>query len=154
MTDVEVYVNQEDEDFFAGTLYNQRRRGAESTTFVYSGGYLANPDAYALDPELPVVSGALHTSTQRALFGAFTDCAPDRWGRTLLTRREAALAREEGRAARSLGELDYLLGVRDDLRQGSLRFRVTDGPFLTDDDTGVPALTDLPGSQCPRRRQV
>jgi hypothetical protein len=56
---------------------------------------------------------------------ALTDCAPDRWGRTLITRREAALARGERRTARALGELDYRLGVRDDLRQGALRFATT-----------------------------
>jgi serine/threonine-protein kinase HipA len=78
------------------------------------------------------------------MFGALSDCAPDRWGRTLLARREAALARAGGRATRSLGEIDYVLGVRDDLRQGALRLRVEGGPFLADDDTGVPALTDLP----------
>ncbi|WP_404391034.1 type II toxin-antitoxin system HipA family toxin [Humibacillus xanthopallidus] len=44
----------------------------------------------------------------------------------------------------SLGEIDYLLGVRDDLRQGSLRFRRDDGPFEAVEDPGVPALTDLP----------
>lgn len=90
------------------------------------------------------MSGSLHTRVKRALFGALTDCAPDRWGRTLMARREAALAREEGRAARSLGEVDYLLGVRDDLRQGALRLSLGNGPFLADDITGVPALADLP----------
>lgn len=34
--------------------------------------------------------------------------------------------------------------MRDDLRQGALRFRDGSGPFLAPDDTGVPALTDLP----------
>jgi serine/threonine-protein kinase HipA len=93
---------------------------------------------------LPLTSGARQTRAGQALFGALTDCAPDRWGRTLIARREAALARGERRTARALGELDYLLGVRDDLRQGALRFRFGQGPFLADEDTGVPALTDLP----------
>jgi len=144
MTEVRVWVRLSGEDIAAGTLYNHRRRGVESTTFVYNGEYLDRPAAYALDPELPLVSGSLHTRVKRALFGALTDCAPDRWGRTLLVRREAALAREEGRAARSLGEIDYLLGVRDDLRQGALRLSLGGGPFLADDQSGVPALTDLP----------
>lgn len=65
-------------------------------------------------------------------------------GRTLITRREAAQARAEGREPRSLGEVDYLLGVRDDLRQGALRFRHGAGPFEATDHQGVPALTDLP----------
>jgi serine/threonine-protein kinase HipA len=35
--------------------------------------------------------------------------------------------------------------VRDDLRQGALRFRRgEDGPFLSTEDSGVPVLTDLP----------
>ena len=40
---------------------------------------------------------------------------------------------------------DLLLGVRDDLRQGALRFRLDEqGPFLATEESGVPALTDLP----------
>lgn len=144
MTPVEVYVAAADRHEHAGTLYAHRRRGTESATFTYAGGYLASSGAYALDPELPLMGGARQTRVGRPLFGALTDCAPDRWGRTLLTRREAALARAERRTTRTLGEIDYLLGVRDDLRQGALRLRVDDGPFLADHDTGVPALTDLP----------
>lgn len=144
MSAVTVYVADGGQPMMAGTLYTHRRRGTESATFTYDPRYLATPGAYALDPELPLHAGAQQTRVGRALFGAFTDCAPDRWGRTLVTRREAALARAEGRATRALGEADFLLGVRDDLRQGALRFRVGDGPFLADEDTGVPALTDLP----------
>lgn len=144
MTQVGVHVRIDGGDVLAGTLYTHRRRGVQSATFAYATEYLANPDAYALDPELPLHGGALQTRAGRALFGAFTDGAPDRWGRTIMDRREAGLAREEKRAARTLGEVDYLLGVRDDLRQGALRFRVDDGPFLADEASGVPALTDLP----------
>ena len=144
MTEVQVYVAVGGDDVLAGTLYSHRRRGLESATFTYTSTYLGTPGAYALDPELPLTSGALQTRVGRALFGALTDCAPDRWGRTLLTRREAALARADGRATRTLGEIDYLLGVRDDLRQGALRFRAGADEFLASDDTGVPALTDLP----------
>ena len=145
MTQVQVHVAVGEQDVHAGTLFSHRRRGTESATFTYTTGYLAAPGAYALDPELPLAAGARQTRIGRALFGAMTDCAPDRWGRTLVTRREAALARGEGRAVRSLGEIDFLLGVRDDLRQGALRFRTeAAGRFLADDISGVPALTDLP----------
>lgn len=88
--------------------------------------------------------GTHHSRVGQPLFGAITDCAPDRWGRTLVLRREAALARAEGRTARSLAESDFLLGVRDDLRQGALRFTADGRVFLADDTTGVPELTDLP----------
>jgi serine/threonine-protein kinase HipA len=145
MTSVSVYVRLGGADVRAGALHAYRRRGAQSATFSYASEYLALGQAYALDPALPLVSGAHQAGVGRSMFGCFTDCAPDRWGRTLVARREVALARAEGRAARALGEIDYLLGVRDDLRQGCLRFRARDdGPFLAEEATGVPALTDLP----------
>ena len=54
--------------------------------------------------------------------------------------------KRDGGTARSFGEADYLLGVRDDLRQGALRYRDPDaGVFLAPPDTGVPSLLDLPG---------
>lgn len=141
---VDVYVALGKRDLFAGRLYHHHRRGVESASFIYSDGYLADPDAYALDPSLPLVTGSLQTPVGRALFGAFSDCAPDRWGCTLLARREAARAKEAETAPRSLSEADVLLDVRDDLRQGALRFRLSEeGPYLAQ-DSGVPVLTDLP----------
>jgi serine/threonine-protein kinase HipA len=141
---IDVYVAVGKRDLFAGRLYPHQRRGVESASFIYNDGYLADPDSYALDPALPLVTGSLQTPVGRALFGAFSDCSPDRWGRTLLARREAARAKDAGMAPRSLTEADVLLGVRDDLRQGALRFRLSeDAPYLSQ-DSGVPVLTDLP----------
>lgn len=144
MSSVDVWVSLDGDDVFAGTVYANRRRQTEAASFTYRDGYLSRPGAYALDPGLPLVLGAQQTRAGQALFGSFTDCAPDRWGRTLVNRREAALARAERRPARQLGEIDYLLGVRDDLRQGALRFSQDAGGFLADEEGGVPALTDLP----------
>lgn len=127
-----------------GTLYAARRGRAEYSTLIYDTGYLAAPGSYALDPSLPLVAGPHQTAVGQALFGALSDCSPDRWGRTLVKRQEAAAAKAEARPARQLGELDFLLGVRDDLRQGALRFRQDDGPFIAQEGTGVPGLTDLP----------
>lgn len=143
--DASVYVAVGERDLLAGRLYHHRRRGIESQSFVYDDRYLAASDAYALDPALPLVSGPLQTPVGQAMFGAFGDSAPDRWGRTLIMRAEAARARHAGTAPRSISERDVLLGVRDDLRQGALRFRADDdGPFLADEGSGVPVLTDLP----------
>jgi serine/threonine-protein kinase HipA len=144
VTELQVYVSIDGADVLAGTLYSHRRRGTESATYTYAPDYVGNPDGYALDPSLPRSSGSFQTPANQSLFGAFTDCAPDRWGRTLVKRRETRQAQEEGRAARALGEVDYLLGVRDDLRQGALRFTVDGQVFLAEEGTGVPALTDLP----------
>lgn len=42
------------------------------------------------------------------------DSSPDREGRLLMRRREAALARQEQREENLLFETDYLLGVYDE----------------------------------------
>jgi serine/threonine-protein kinase HipA len=142
---VEVYVALGGRNLMAGRMYSQRRRGSESASFVYDDRYLAHPDAYSLDPALPLVTGTLQTPVGRALFGAFADSSPDRWGRTLIQRTERARAKAEATVPRSMSEFDLLLGVRDDLREGALRFRLSDhAPFLATEDSGVPMLADLP----------
>jgi serine/threonine-protein kinase HipA len=144
-SEVAVYVAVGERNLLAGRLYPYRRRGVESASFSYDDRYLADSDSYALDPALPLVTGSLQTPVGRALFGAFTDSAPDRWGRTLIALTETARARLAGTAPRSLSEAEVLLGVRDDLRQGALRFRLSDdGPYLAAEDSGIPVLTDLP----------
>ncbi len=143
--DIAVFAADGDENVLAGRMYSHRRQGVESASFVYVGRFLADPDAYALDPALPLVTGSLQPPVNRALFGAFADSLPDRWGRTLIRRAERARASAAGTTPRSMSEIDLLLGVRDDLRQGALRFRADDhGPFLATEDAGVPVLADLP----------
>ncbi|OIO11942.1 MAG: toxin HipA [Elusimicrobia bacterium CG1_02_63_36] len=115
-----------------GELTATPSRAAEVFSFSYDDAWLKSPGARLLDPDLglypgPQYLGAAHKSN----FGLFLDSAPDRWGRLLLRRREAAQARAEGRAERSLRESDYLLGVHDAQRLGGLRFKDRpDGPFL------------------------
>lgn len=56
---------------------------------------------------------------------------PDTWGRTLMKRKQALLASETGERAKTLYDIDYLLGVYDESRMGALRFKTDpDGPFL------------------------
>lgn len=141
--EVEVFVQLNGEDVLAGRLWAHRRQNLESATFAYAGEYLAKENSYPLDPALPLVSGQIQTPANRAIFGAFSDCSPDRWGRMLIRRRYGQAGGSSG--SRSFGEADYLLGVRDDLRQGALRFRdPTSGEFLADEKSGVPHLVDLP----------
>jgi serine/threonine-protein kinase HipA len=142
---VEVVVQIGGDDALAGRLWSHRRRGAESATFSYAEEYLARDDAYELDPGLPLSAGQQQTRAGRAMFGALSDCAPDSWGRRLIARAERRRATGEGVAERSFGEIDYLLGVRDDLRQGALRLRdPATGTYLADDAAGVPPLVALP----------
>ncbi|OIQ77737.1 serine/threonine-protein kinase HipA [mine drainage metagenome] len=142
---IEVHVSFGTETVRAGRLYSHQRRGSESASFTYDDAYLASPEAYQLDPALPLVSGILQTRANQKIFGALSDCAPDRWGRKLIQRSERLRAQHSAATPRSLGEFDFLLGARDDLRQGALRFRNDeDGPFLAVDEEGVPELIELP----------
>jgi serine/threonine-protein kinase HipA len=142
--EVDVYVDFGGLDVLAGRLWMHRTRGRGSATFAYDAAYIGRAGAYELDPELPLVTGSLQTPLGRALFGAFADTGPDSWGRRLINRAEAAAAREQQRAQRAMSERDYLLGVRDDLRQGALRYREPGGTrFLAPEDTGVPPVVEL-----------
>jgi serine/threonine-protein kinase HipA len=141
--EVEVVVQLGGQDVVAGQMWSHRRRKAESATFSYSEEYLARDDAYPLDPLLPLGSGQIQTPLGRPIFGAFSDCAPDRWGRMLIQRHHRKQA--GGAGDLGFGEADYVLGVRDVLRQGALRFRDPETrEFMAGDGDGVPQLIDLP----------
>jgi serine/threonine-protein kinase HipA len=112
-------------------------------SFEFARSWREQPAVFMLDPGLPLVEGE-QFATGDALPRILADCAPDRWGRRLMERREASVARREGRAPRGLGEWDFLLGVDDRTRMGALRLAVTpEGPFLTEDDSSIPPRTRL-----------
>lgn len=128
-----------------GTLLATPSRGTEIFSFEYDAGWLATASARSLDPSLGLFRGPQYAPKDRDNFGLFLDSCPDRWGRVLMRRREAQLARAEGRKERKLLESDYLLGVHDSHRMGALRFRVsTGGPFVDDNqDMASPPWTSL-----------
>ncbi len=70
------------------------------------------------------------------MFGVLSDCSPDSWGRKLIGRQAFDAPPSEA---------SYLLGVRDDLRQGALRLRDPDTrSFIAATERPVPRLLDLP----------
>jgi len=128
-----------------GTLHSDILRGKEVFSFDYDNRWLEEHRSSFLDPDLQMYGGRQYVQDNRTLFGVFTDCCPDRWGRLLMKRRESILAREEGRNPRTLLESDYLLGIQDSARMGALRFKLeADGPFLsTDSSMPIPVWTSL-----------
>ena len=61
------------------------------SVFSYTPAWVKDPRAFPLQPDLPLEGGPFHASGQsgnvrNALTGAFSDGAPDVWGRTLLER--------------------------------------------------------------------
>ena len=106
----------------AGRLWSHFRKGRESASFEYNKEWLANPHRFALEPLLPLADGTFHTNPGQSVFGAIGDSTPDRWGRILMRRAELARARTANESPHTLSELDYLLRVNDEARQGALRF--------------------------------
>ncbi len=118
-----------------GVLAAERLRGKEVFSFEYDKDWLSSKFVQVLDPDLQLYAGIQYLNTdQKFNFGLFLDSSPDRWGRVLMQRREAARARLEQRKVEKLFETDYLLGVYDAHRMGGLRFKLDPlGPFLDDD---------------------
>jgi serine/threonine-protein kinase HipA len=142
---IEVDVQIAGRDVPAGLLWTHRRGQSESATFSYRDEYLERADSYELDSGLPLKAGQQQTAVGQPVFGAMSDCAPDGWGRRLVRRAKAQRAGDAGTQQRGLTELDFLLGARDDLRQGALRFREHHGErYLAVDSEGVPQLIGLP----------
>jgi serine/threonine-protein kinase HipA len=107
-------------------------RGKEVFTFEYDQAWLTAPYMFQIDPELLLFNGKFHPMSGVENFGVFLDSSPDRWGRTLMLRREALRAKLEKRKTNTLQPSDFLLGVYDKNRMGALRFKV-DGKFKDDD---------------------
>ncbi len=114
-----------------GVLKAASVRGKEVFSFEYDEAWIKSGKAQNLDPDLQLYSGPQYLEEGKTNFGIFLDSSPDRWGRVLMDRREAVLARKEDRKAKTLLETDYLLGVFDGHRMGALRFKENeDGSFL------------------------
>jgi serine/threonine-protein kinase HipA len=109
---------------FMGTLEVLHTKGHQVASFDYDKEWIKKGLAQNLDPDLQYYSGLQYLNNEKANFGLFMDSSPDRWGKTLMDRREAIIAREQGRKPRKLFEEDYLLGVSDQHRSGGLRFKI------------------------------
>jgi serine/threonine-protein kinase HipA len=127
-----------------GILTAVRIRGKEVFSFEYEKEWLQS-NYSQLDPDLQFFSGRQYLNDDKANFGMFMDSSPDRWGRLLMRKREAALARKEQRKENMLFETDYLLGVYDEHRMGALRFKLEENtPFLNDNrQMAAPPFTSL-----------
>jgi serine/threonine-protein kinase HipA len=127
-----------------GTLYRHEARTDLPASFEYERSWLDSRRAFMLDPRLELWSGEQHPPRRAPAFGILMDSAPDRWGRVLMERREAAAASRERRRMRALHEMDFLLGVHDLTRVGALRFRAAaGGPFLDSSASAAPPVTSL-----------
>ncbi len=130
---------------FVGELSYESLRGSDSYWFKFSDEWLKQHGDIFLSDDLNNYPGQQYTQPDRDIFGCFTDALPDRWGRTLLLRREQILAEEEHRPVRRLSSFDFLTGIDDYSRMGGFRFKETpDGGFINRNESWrIPPLTEM-----------
>ena len=130
---------------FVGELGYESLRGSDSYSFSFHDEWLRRHSDLFLSEDLNNYPGMQYTQPGKDIFGCFSDASPDRWGRTLLLRREQIAASEEGRPMRRLSSFDLLTGIDDFSRMGGFRFKEEkDGDFINvDESLKIPPLADV-----------
>lgn len=134
-TDIYVYADWQglEAPLLMGVLSAHQAKGRKAFSFSYDKLWLQSGHQYQLDPDLQLFAGP-QFANEKENFGLFLDSMPDTWGRTLMKRREAQLAKLKGEKAKTLYDIDFLLGVYDETRMGALRFKLDlEGDFLDND---------------------
>ncbi len=134
-----------DKPTLIGELSFDSVRGNETYSFSYDKGWLAKYGDIFLSEDMQNFPGVQYTRPERDIFACFSDALPDRWGRTLLNRREQIAAADEKRPVRRLTSFDYLMGIDDASRMGGFRFAKTKGgEFINaDPNMRVPPLASV-----------
>ena len=134
-----------EEATLVGALSFDSVRGTESYGFSFDKAWLAKYGDMFFGEDLQNYTGVQYPRQGHDIFGCFSDALPDRWGRTLLNRREQMVAADEKRPVRRLTSFDYLMGIDDATRMGGLRFAHNKGGVFINTDRAlrVPPLTDV-----------
>jgi len=145
-TDIYVYAHWQEmqEPKLIGVLSAQQAKGKKAFSFEYDRNWLKTEQKFLLDPEIQLYGGPQYPN-QKENFGIFLDSMPDTWGRTLMKRREAQLARERNEKPKTLYDIDFLLGVYDESRMGALRFKTDPNGDLLDNNktTSTPPWSSI-----------
>lgn len=130
-----------------GELGYESLRGTDSYSFTFNNEWLRKHGELFLSDDLNNYPGQQYSLPEKDIFGCFSDALPDRWGRTLLLRREQIVAAEEKRPVRRLSSFDFLTGIDDFSRMGGYRFKeIPDGEFINvGESLKIPPLTDIRG---------
>ncbi len=128
-----------------GELGYESLRGTDSYSFTFNNEWLKKHGGLFLSADLNNYPGPQYTQPEKDIFGCFSDTLPDRWGRTLMLRREQIIAAEEKRAIRRLSSFDFLTGIDDFSRMGGFRFKeALGGEFINvGKSLKIPPLTDI-----------
>jgi serine/threonine-protein kinase HipA len=126
----------------------------QSAGFEYHADWLAAHDAFAIQPNLPLVAGMQFHKQSRdgsVFHSAIADTEPDGWARRVILRdhakrRQGARLTGSGSDSSPLNPLDFLLAVDDANRVGALRFQDENGVFQRAPEPGrrtAPPLLEL-----------
>lgn len=137
-----------------GTLHYDAVGARERSAFSYLDSWLNAPDAFPLEPGLPLVSGPQFrgkASAGSVFHAVISDTEPDGWAKRVILRDHAKQRQEMRRAGQSpaaapLNAVDFLLAVDDFSRVGSLRFKDEQGRFCRVAEGGrrtAPPLVEL-----------
>lgn len=128
-----------------GTLSYESLRGNDSYGFAFDNDWLHKYGSLFISADINNYPGTQYTLPGKDIFGCFADALPDRWGRTLLNRREQFEAMEEHRPVRRLSSFDYLVGIDDYSRMGGFRFKeILDGQFIcVERNLSIPPLASI-----------
>lgn len=128
-----------------GELGYESLRGSDSYAFKFDNEWLKKYGNIVLSEDMNNYPGQQYTQPGKDIFGCFADALPDRWGRTLLNRREQIAATDEKRPIRRLSSFDYLTGIDDCSRMGAFRFkRSLEEDFINaNPNLRIPPLTDI-----------
>ena len=126
-----------------GILSAQQSKGRKSFSFEYDENWINSSTQLLLDPDINWYKGTQYPNAKDN-FGLFMDSMPDNWGRKLMDKKAAQVARELEKRVNVLYEVDYLLGVFDQSRMGALRFKLDpNGPFLDNTDKPTPHWSSI-----------
>ncbi len=128
-----------------GELSYESLRGSDSYGFKFDNKWLKKYGSLFISRDLNNYPGQQYTQPGKDIFGCFSDALPDRWGRTLLNRREQILAIDEKRPVRRLSSFDYLKGIDDSSRMGGFRFKEVDKNYYINSDNNlrIPPITSI-----------
>lgn len=137
-----------------GILRFEMQGARQSAGFEYHSTWLHADDAFALEPNLPLVAGMqFHKKVHdgSVFHASIADTEPDGWGRRVILRDHAKRRESDRHSGASvdtapLNPLDFLLSVDDANRPGALRLQDENGVFQRTSEPGrrtAPPLIEL-----------
>jgi serine/threonine-protein kinase HipA len=132
--EIYVSISLDGKDHFIGRLWCCIRKGEEKVSFTYSNPWLKSSE-----------STLVNIVSKEDILTALEELNPVPWERMLMQQEENRRAKELKRQPLVLWEVDYLLGVNDEVRQGALRLSESlNGPYLARrEEQTIPSFADL-----------